>query len=80
MYQQRIFFADCERRCAQVVPICRDKPSDKATLDLTVKVPATVKLGSNGRLEDSIKTAIQFITTRWLKITSQLIYLSLVEK
>jgi len=36
---------------------CVDHPSDKATLDLTAKVPSTVKLGSNGRLEDSIKTA-----------------------
>jgi aminopeptidase N len=36
---------------------CVDHPSDKATLDITTKVPATVKLGSNGRLEDSIKTA-----------------------
>jgi len=36
---------------------CVDHPSDKATLDITTKVPATVKLGSNGRLEDSVKTA-----------------------
>ena len=36
---------------------CVDHPSDKATWDLTAKVPATVKLGSNGRLADSIKTA-----------------------
>ena len=36
---------------------CVDHPSDKATWDLTAKVPASVKLGSNGRLADSIKTA-----------------------
>jgi aminopeptidase N len=36
---------------------CVDHPSDKATLDIKTKVPATVKLGSNGRLEDSIKVA-----------------------
>jgi len=36
---------------------CVDHPSDKATMDITTKVPATVKLGSNGRLEDSVKTA-----------------------
>ena len=36
---------------------CVDHPSDKATLDLTAKVPSSVKLGSNGRLEDSVLTA-----------------------
>ncbi|MGA7160194.1 MAG: M1 family aminopeptidase, partial [Bacteroidota bacterium] len=36
---------------------CWDRPSDKATLDLTAKVPAAVKLGSNGRMADSTKTA-----------------------
>jgi aminopeptidase N len=34
-----------------------DKPSDKATINFTTKVPASVKLGSNGRLADSVKTA-----------------------
>lgn len=33
---------------------CVDHPSDKATFDLVVKVPSSVKLGSNGRLQDSI--------------------------
>lgn len=33
---------------------CWDKPSDKATTDITVKVPLNVRLGSNGRLEDSL--------------------------
>ena len=51
------FFTDCEPEGARKWFPCWDKPSDKATLDLTVRVPATVKLGSNGRLEDSIKTA-----------------------
>ena len=36
---------------------CVDHPSDKATLDLTAKVPSSVKLGSNGRLEDSVMVA-----------------------
>ena len=50
-------FTDCEPEGARKWFPCWDKPSDKATLDLKVKVPATVKLGSNGRLADSIKTA-----------------------
>jgi aminopeptidase N len=33
---------------------CWDRPSDKALLDLTAKVPLNVKLGSNGDLADSI--------------------------
>ncbi len=36
---------------------CWDKPSDKATWDLTAKVPLNVRLGSNGRLADSTVTA-----------------------
>jgi aminopeptidase N len=35
---------------------CWDRPSDKATWDLTAKVPDTVRLGSNGRLADSTVT------------------------
>ncbi|MCX8009908.1 MAG: M1 family aminopeptidase [Ignavibacteria bacterium] len=49
-------FTDCEPEGARKWFPCWDKPSDKATLDLTARVPATVKLGSNGRLADSIKT------------------------
>jgi aminopeptidase N len=33
-----------------------DKPSDKATTNFRVKVPSNVKLGSNGRLADSVLT------------------------
>ena len=36
---------------------CWDRPSDKALLDLTAKVPSTVKLGSNGMLADSVLIA-----------------------
>jgi len=46
-------FTDCEPEGARKWFPCWDKPSDKATLDLTAKTPATVKLGSNGRLADS---------------------------
>jgi aminopeptidase N len=36
---------------------CWDKPSDKATFDITVKVPSNVQIGSNGRLADSTASA-----------------------
>ena len=49
-------FTDCEPEGARKWFPCWDKPSDKATFDLTVKVPANVKLGSNGRLNDSTLT------------------------
>jgi aminopeptidase N len=50
-------FTDCEPEGARRWFPCWDRPSDKATLDLTAKVPATVKLGSNGRLADSTNVA-----------------------
>jgi aminopeptidase N len=46
-------FTDAEPEGARKWFPCWDKPSDKATVDLTAKTPATVKLGSNGRLADS---------------------------
>jgi aminopeptidase N len=46
-------FTDCEPEGARCWFPCWDRPSDKATLDLTVKVPAVAKFGSNGRLADS---------------------------
>jgi len=50
------FFTDCEPEGARCWFPCWDKPSDKATLTLRAKTPATVKLGSNGRLADSTKS------------------------
>ena len=50
-------FTDCEPEGARKWFPSWDKPSDKATTDLIVKVPATVKFGSNGLLVDSIQTA-----------------------
>ena len=50
-------FTDCEPEGARKWFACWDKPSDKAKLDITAKVPNTVKLGSNGALADSIQTA-----------------------
>ncbi|NUN08131.1 MAG: T9SS type A sorting domain-containing protein [Ignavibacteriaceae bacterium] len=49
-------FTDCEPEGARKWFPCWDKPSDKATTNLRVKVPATVKFGSNGRLADSVRT------------------------
>lgn len=49
-------FTDCEPEGARKWFPCYDKPSDKATTELTVKVPANAKLGSNGRLVDSLLT------------------------
>jgi aminopeptidase N len=51
-----IIYTDCEPERARNWIPCWDKPSDKATLDMTVKVPASVRLGSNGRLNDSTLT------------------------
>jgi aminopeptidase N len=48
-------FTDCEPEGARRWFPCWDRPSDKATLDLTAKVPASVKLGSNGKLVDSLR-------------------------
>jgi aminopeptidase N len=50
-------FTDCEPEGARKWFPCWDKPSDKATLDLTAKTPASAKLGSNGRLADSTTVA-----------------------
>ncbi|MFH1161365.1 MAG: M1 family aminopeptidase [bacterium] len=50
-------FTDCEPEGARKWFPCWDKPSDKATLDLTAKVPGNVKLGSNGILADSVQSA-----------------------
>ncbi|MFH1119164.1 MAG: M1 family aminopeptidase [Bacteroidota bacterium] len=50
-------FTDCEPEGARKWFPCYDKPSDKATLSLRAKVPANVKLGSNGSLADSVVVA-----------------------
>ena len=49
-------FTDCEPEGARKWFPCYDKPSDKATLDLTARVPGSARLGSNGRLNDSTIT------------------------
>lgn len=50
-------FTDSEPQGARRWFPCYDQPSDKATLTLKAKVPANVKLGSNGRLADSLTVA-----------------------
>jgi aminopeptidase N len=50
-------YTDCEPEGARNWFPCWDKPSDKATFDITVKVPSNVKIGSNGRLADSTASA-----------------------
>lgn len=52
-----VVFTDAEPEGARTWFPCWDRPSDKATTDIKVKVPATVKLGGNGRLADSVKSA-----------------------
>jgi aminopeptidase N len=49
-------FTDAEPEGARKWFPCWDKPSDKATVDMTIKVPSNVRLGSNGRLNDSTVT------------------------
>jgi aminopeptidase N len=47
-------FTDCEPEGARNWFPCWDKPSDKATWDLTAKVPSNVRFASNGLLNDSL--------------------------
>lgn len=49
-------FTDCEPTGARKWFPCWDWPNDKAATDITVKTPSNVKLGSNGRLQDSTNT------------------------
>lgn len=49
-------FTDAEPEGARKWFPCWDKPSDKATVDITLKVPANVRIGSVGRLNDSLVT------------------------
>jgi len=67
-------FTDCEPEGARYWFPCWDKPSDKATLDLTVKAPVVAKLGSNGRLADSIING-DTCTYRWISAHNIATYL-----
>ena len=50
-------FTDNEPEGARKWFPCYDRPADKATVDITAKVPDNVLLGSNGRLADSVTIA-----------------------
>ncbi len=76
-------FTDCEPEGARKWFPCWDKPSDKALLDLTAKVPSTVKFASNGKLMDSVFSAdtliyhwesIHNIATYLIVMTSKINY------
>ncbi|MCX6283039.1 MAG: M1 family aminopeptidase [Bacteroidetes bacterium] len=67
-------FTDSEPEGARHWFPCYDSPSDKALLDLTAKVPANVKLGSNGRLADSTVIA-DTIFYHWVSSNSVATYL-----
>jgi aminopeptidase N len=47
-------FTDCEPEGARKWFPCYDKPDDKATTDISAKVPSNARLGSNGLLKDSL--------------------------
>lgn len=57
-------FTDAEPEGARKWFPCWDKPSDKATVELTAKVPVSVKLGSNGLLIDTTRNG-DTLTYHW---------------
>jgi aminopeptidase N len=58
-------FTDAEPEGARKWFPCWDKPSDKATVELTAKTPTTVKLGSNGLLKDTTRIG-DTLTYHWV--------------
>lgn len=70
-------FTDAEPRGARKWFPCYDEPSDKATLTLRAKVPTNVKLGSNGRLADSVFVADSLWYT-WISRDSIATYLMVI--
>jgi aminopeptidase N len=69
-----MLFTDCEPEGARKWFPCWDKPSDKALLDLTARVPKTVKFASNGKLMDSVFSADTLIY-HWESIHNVATYL-----
>ncbi len=72
-----MLFTDCEPEGARKWFPCWDKPSDKALLNLTAKVPATVKFASNGKLMDSVFSADTLIY-HWESIHNVATYLTVM--
>ncbi len=70
-------FTDSEPEGARKWFPCWDSPSDKATLDLTAKVPASVKLGSNGILADSVRIA-DTLWYHWISSQNVATYLMVI--
>jgi aminopeptidase N len=70
-------FTDNEPEGARKWFPCWDKPSDKATVDLTARVPVNVKLGSNGLLKDSTNTGSE-IYYRWVSRDPVTTYLTVI--
>ncbi len=72
-----MIFTDAEPEGARGWFPCWDKPSDKATIDLTAKVPGSARLGSNGRLNDSLVTG-DTIYYHWISSNPVATYLTVM--
>ncbi len=70
-------FTDCEPEGARKWFPCWDSPSDKATTDVTAKVPLNVKLASNGRLQDSTVNG-NILTYHWISRDPVATYLTII--
>jgi len=70
-------FTDSEPEGARKWFPCWDEPSDKATVDITAKVPLNVKLGSNGRLQDSTISGSE-ISYHWISRDPVATYLTVL--
>jgi aminopeptidase N len=70
-------FTDNEPEGARKWFPCYDRPSDKATVDITTKVPANVLLASNGRLEDSTVVGNE-LTYHWISRDPVTTYLTVI--
>jgi aminopeptidase N len=70
-------FTDCEPEGARKWFPCYDKPSDKALLDLTARVPANARMGSNGALADSSING-DTLTYHWISTHEVATYLTVI--
>jgi aminopeptidase N len=70
-------FTDCEPEGARKWMPCWDKPSDKALVDITVKVPSSAKCGSNGALIDSTLVG-DTLTYHWSSAQPVATYLTVI--
>ena len=70
-------FTDCEPEGARCWFPCWDKPSDKALIDLTAKVPANARMGSNGALTDSSLSG-DTLTYHWVSAHNVATYLVVI--